>query len=126
MLRKVFTGASGVTKGGIVLPRGIVEINIDLYKIQRTAGKIARGVLFLESQEYIPETRIVDMRICEKEPEVPEMYQLSWKASSPQGSYPKVFSYKLITFNGHHIISLLFWEAFMFCITIRETKRQQQ
>jgi hypothetical protein len=121
MLRKVFANASGVSNGGIVLPHGIVEINIDLSKIQRTAGKIARGVLFLENKKYIPETCFVDMRICEKESEVPEMYQLSWKASSPQGSYPKVFSYKLIRFNGHHILSLLFWEAFMFCITIRET-----
>jgi hypothetical protein len=61
------------------------------------------------------------MRICPEESEVPEMYQISWKiAGSCKGAYPKVFSYKYMKYESYHIISLLFWEAFMFCITIED------
>lgn len=120
MLRKIFGDASGTSQGGIILPVGVVEINVDLYKIQRIAGKIARGALFLSKEIYIPESNIVDMRICPEESEVPDMYQISWKiAGSIKGPYPKVFSYKYMQYEEYHIISLLFWEAFMFCITIQ-------
>ncbi|MBN1806013.1 MAG: hypothetical protein JW837_12250 [Sedimentisphaerales bacterium] len=120
LIRKIFSDASRITEGGIILPANMVVINLDLYKIQRIAGKIARGVLFLSSKTFFPVSSIVDMRICEKESEVPEMYQLSWKVRPIKGSYPKVFSYRYFPFNEYHIISLLFWEAFMFCVTIKD------
>jgi len=120
MLRSIFSNASRTTTGGIILPANKVEINVDLARIERIAGKIARGVLFLSKQTFFPESNIVDMRLCEQESQVPEMYQLSWKAASIESSYPKVFSYKYFAFNRHHIISLLFWEAFMFCVTLKD------
>jgi len=120
MLHSIFSNASRTTTGGIILPTNKVEINVDLAKIQRIAGKIARGVLFISNKTFFPESNIIDMRICENESEVPEMYQLSWKAASIISSYPKVFSYKYLPFKRHHIISLLFWEAFMFCVTIQD------
>jgi hypothetical protein len=120
LLCKIFSDASRTTEGGIILPANMVEINLDLYKIQRIAGKIARGVLFISSKTFFPVSSIVDMRICEKESEVPEMYQLSWKVTPIKSSYPKVFSYRYFQFDKYHIISLLFWEAFMFCVTIQD------
>jgi hypothetical protein len=97
-----------------------VEINVDLVRIQRVAGKIARGVIFLKCGDYCPETNIVDMRLCETESEAPEMYQLSWKGTSMESTYPKVFSFKYFPYlQGYYILSLLFWEAFMFCVTIQ-------
>ena len=120
-LRNIFSSASRTSSGGILLPSNKVEINIDLFKIQRIAGKIARGVVFLKTGTYCPETNIVDMRICEAESEVPEMYQLSWKATSIESTYPKVFSFKYFPFlQEYYILSLLFWEAFMFCVTIQQ------
>jgi len=121
LLRKVFSGVSDTTGGGIALPDGIVEINLDIYRLHRIAGKIARGALFLSKGLYAPEENIVDMRTCQDESEVPEMYQLSWRlAGSINGPYPKVFSYKCAQYQNYHIISLLFWEAFMFCVTIED------
>ena len=121
LIRSIFGNASRTTKGGILLPADLVEINVDLYRIQRIAGKIARGALFLSCEKYIPEANIVDMRICPEESEVPDMYQISWKcAGSAKGPYPEVFSYKYMQHKQYHIISLLFWEAFMFCVTIEE------
>jgi len=121
MLRGIFSNASPTSSGGIILPANKVEINVDLVRIQRIAGKIARGVVFLKTGDYCPETNIVDMRICESESEVPEMYQLSWKATSMESIYPKVFSFKYFPFlQGYYILSLLFWGAFMFCVTIQQ------
>jgi hypothetical protein len=123
MLRNIFSTASGISAGGIVLPRGKIEVLVDEAKIQRVAGKIARGVLLLSIGAYVPESGIVDMRLCEKESEVPEIYRLSWQATSVTGRYPQVFSYRHLPFDSHHILSLLFWEAFMFCVTIRDAER---
>lgn len=123
ILRSVFSQASSVSKGGIILPARKVEFTVDLSRIERIAGKVARGALFLATGASVPETSIIDMRICEDESEVPEMYRLSWQATKPQGSYPKVFSYKYMPFEDYHIISLLFWEAFMFCVTMQTPSR---
>ena len=118
LLRAIFSEASDITQGGIILPSNMVVVDIDLVKIQKVAGKIARGVVFLNTYTYFPEINIVDMRICERESEVPEMYQLSWKGAPIVGSYPKVFSYKYFLLDDFHIISMYFWESFMFCVTI--------
>lgn len=120
MLRKIFADASGISAGGIVLPPGRIEVHVDEARIQRIAGKIARGILFLSTGIFAPESGVVDMRLCEKESEVPELYQLSWQATLIEGRYPQVFSYRHFLFEDHHIISLLFWEAFMFCVAIRD------
>ena len=121
-LRDIFSSASRSSKGCIALPGNKVEINIDLARIQRIAGKIARGVLFLATQTYFPERNIVDMTICENESEVPEIYQLCWQATSIESTHPKVYSYKYFPHNGYHFISLLFWEAFMFCVAIQDNE----
>jgi len=121
MLRDIFANASRISSGGIILPENKVVIDLDLFRIQRITGKIARGVLFLKTDDYCPETNIVDMRLCETVSEVPEMYQLSWKATSMESTYPKVFSFKYFPFlQGYYILSFLFWEAFMFCVTIQQ------
>ncbi len=122
MLRGIYSGVSRLTKGGTILPANKVEINVDLTRIQRVAGKVARGVLFLATQTYFPDRSIIDMRICESSSEVPEMYQLSWKATSTESAYRRVFSYKYLPYNGLHVLSLWFWEAFMFCVTIRDNE----
>ncbi len=119
ILRSVFSDVSGVTKGGIILPSHKVEFTADLYRIQRVAGKVARGALFLSTQMSVTEASIIDMRICEDESEVPEIYRLSWQTTKPEGSYLKVFSYKYMRFDEYHILSLLFWEALMFCVVIQ-------
>ena len=122
MLREIFSHASGISAGGIILPRGKIEVLVDEARIQRVAGKIARGVLFMSAGVCAPESDIVDMRLCEQEAEVPEMYQLSWRATEMKGRYPEVFSYRQLPFEGHHILSLMFWGAFMFCITVRDSE----
>ena len=122
LIRRIFSRASGITQGGIVLPHGRIEFTVDLARIQRIAIKIARGVLFLETGLCFPQSSVVDIRLCEKESEVPEMYQLSWQGAPIKGAYPNVFSYRYFALDSDNalILSLMFWGAFMFCITIQK------
>jgi hypothetical protein len=120
MLRKIFSAASLMTQGGIHLPSGMVEIALDEYRLQRVAAKIARGVLFLSIKQYFEDQQIVDMRFCLDESEVIDMYKISWELSSPSAVYTEVFSYKYFPDEGHHFLSMLFWKAFMFCVTVHD------
>ena len=122
MLRDIFSSASRVSEGGIILPANKVVINIDLARMQRIAGKIARGVLFLATQKYFPKRDIADMRICENPSEIPELYQLCLGAAPMEGTYSEVFSHSYFPYNGYHHISLFFWKAFMFCVTIQDNE----
>ena len=82
--------------------------------------------------------------MCEQEVDVPECYALSWElsktvveklppvdaagtvvagddhAGGPVAVCPEVFSYRIARVNGLFLCSLLFWEAFMFCMAFSE------
>jgi len=122
MLRKVFSSASLTTQGGIHLPSGMVEVILDECRLQRVAMKIALGVLFLAIGKYFTDRQIVDIRFCLSESEVVDMYRIAWQLSAMVAVDSKVFSYKYFYFAdmGHHILSMLFWEAFMYCVTVRD------
>lgn len=122
MLRKILEGVSPTTQGGIHLPSGMVQVSLDEYRLQRVAMKIARGVLFLATGRCFKDRQIVDIRFCLSESEVVDMYQLAWQVSPVFAVCPKVFSYKYFYFadRGYHILSMLFWEAFMYCVTVQD------
>lgn len=117
MMRSIVKTASRITKGGIHLPPEVVMLELNNNRLQRVAMKIARGVLCLNGIFYIPESSCIDLRNCQSEPEVPEIYKLSWQASpQPCGDYHKVFSYKYFYFENHHYATLFFWESVMYCL----------
>lgn len=116
MIRRILKTTTKVTEGGIHLPSGKIELSLDESRLQRVVIKIARGVLCLNDVAYIPESNCVDIRLCQSESEVIELYRLLWKASPLHGNYPKVFSYKYFHFDNNHLISLLFWESIMYCL----------
>jgi len=113
--RKLLQNFRFVTDGGIYLPSGIVQFSIDNYRIQRIALKIARGLIYNETGKYMPSKNAKDFRLCLREDEVPELYNLSFKASPIKGVCPKVFSYKYFEFDNHHLLSMFYWESFMSC-----------
>ena len=122
MLRNISKTASKITDGGIHLPAGKVQFSLDEYRLQRVVIKIARGVLSLNGIPFIKSSSCIDIRLCQSELEVPELYQLSWQASeTPCGDYHKVFSYKYFYFEGHHYVTLLFWESVMYCLCFNDS-----
>jgi len=113
--RKLLQNIKFITEGGIHLPAGVVQFAIEEYRIQRVALKIARGLLYLETNRYMPLENAKDIRLCLGEEEVPELYRLVFKASLLKGACRKIFSYKYFEFDTHHLFCMLFWESFMFC-----------
>lgn len=116
MIRNILKNVSNVTQGGIHLPHGKTEWSLDEVRLQQIALKIARGVLALNNIEYIPESNCVDIGFYENEDEVIELYRLLWQASPVYGICSRIFSYKFFHFDNKYLVSLLFWESFMYCL----------
>lgn len=142
LMRGVLDTERNTTNGGIVLPPGMVGLDVDLYRIQQVAIKIARCLFYRDQGQYMPYDNCKDIRLCEREDDVPEMYQLSWELSKanvhelppssaegttipsaddggrPVAECQKVFNYR----SAHieelqlHLYTLMFWEAFVFCM----------
>jgi len=133
MIRKILKGVSNITPGGIYLPKGIFQVELDEFRIQRVVLKIARGLFYLDNKSFIPLENAKDIRtFCLDENEVPDMYKLYWPVVRLNGVYPKVFSYKYFNtckysvsgkypeLDKLHRYSMFFWEAVMFCVTFEE------
>jgi len=119
IIRKILAQATTVTPGGIVLPPPIVQIPIDVYRVQQVALKIVQGLHFREFGQFLPKANCKDIRLCTHRDDVPECYSLTWQMKQFKTFCPAVFSYWCIDFPPKNLIlfSLLFWEAFMFCLT---------
>jgi hypothetical protein len=116
------------------------------YRIQQVVIKIGRCLFYRDHHRIMPYENCKDIRLCEREEDVPELYRLSWamskvnvsdlfpsepsrltivtdlKTGQPLAAYQKVFDYRsaYLAEEGMHLYSLRFWEAFMFCIAFKE------
>lgn len=115
MTRRLLTRFKRVTDSGIHLPPGIVQFNLDACRVERVAIKISQGLFYLDESRYLPRRNCKDIRLCQTEGEVPQLYQLSWRRGEAKSVLPGVFSYRRFEFENLHLFSMLFWEAFMFC-----------
>ncbi len=125
MIRKILKNVSGVTQGGILLPPGKIVCSLDELRLQRIAIKIARGVLALNDIVYISESNCFDLRFCENESEVIELYRTLWKISPVYAVYQKVFSHKYFYLDNVHYLCLLFWGSFMYCLCFKGNPASQ-
>ncbi len=146
LIRSVLRTSQSTTEAGIVLPPGIVRLSVDERRIQQVAIKVARCLYYRDHNQLLPYENCKDIRVCECEDDVPELYSLSWGLSKahideaqptkPDGTVvvadvqvgkavavePSVFSYRAAHVEGWYLCSLLFWEAVMFCMTFSEPK----
>lgn len=120
LLRSLLKTYTPITDGGIHLPHGVVQFKVSEIRLQRVVIKIAQGLFYLDHDRYIPRGNCKDIRMCLNISEVPEMYQLSWRGVSAKAVLPEAFSYQHFKVETLHLFSLLFWEAFLFCMAFRE------
>ena len=116
LIRRLLKTARTETEYGIHLPPGVVQLNVDNYRIERIAIKIAQGVFFRDHAQYLPRDKCRDIRFCERVEDIPEMYSNSWALAEPSTVCREVFSYRISFLDGMYFFSLLFWEAFMCCM----------
>lgn len=119
MARSLLKEFGTVTEGGILLPPGIVQFKLDVYRVQRVAIKIAQGLFYLDDGQHVPRENCKDIRLCESANQVPELYKLLGGAAEAKSVVPSVFSYWRSEFDDLHLFSMLFWEAFMFCAAFK-------
>jgi hypothetical protein len=115
MMRSILKSFTTITEGGIYLPPRIVQLSVDQYRTERVVIKIAQGVLYRDLGCHMPHANCKDIRLCLVESDVPESYSLSWQGAECVSVCPEVFSYRRFEFDGLQLLSMLFWEAFMFC-----------
>ncbi len=116
LIRGLLKRCKNHSPGGILLPPGVFHVSVENHRIQRIAVKIACGIFYHQHQRFMPRGNCKDIRICKSPEDVPEMYELSWYFGDLVTVCPKVFSYRTAPLDGRHYVSLLFWEAFMFCM----------
>jgi hypothetical protein len=145
LLRGILRMKETTTPGGLTLPRGMIRLDADEYRLQQVAIKIGRCLFYRDHGRVLPYESCKDIRLCECEDDVPEMYEESWrldkinlnepKPQQPDGSsvvvaYPEagtptsacqqVFSYRTAYADGLHFYTLMFWEAFAFCMVFED------
>ena len=146
LLRAILQTSQTTTGGGIVLPPGMVRLNVDEYRIQQVAIKIGRCLFYRDHKRFMPYENCKDIRLCEREEDVPEFYTLGWElskvkvnrlvpsepcgnvvavdneAGTPLTVCRQVFEYRAayIESKRSHLYSMRFWEAFMFCMAFED------
>jgi len=141
--RNILKTVRKTTDNGIVLPPGLHFIDADEYRLQRVVIKIGRCLFYRDHERVVPHDNCKDIRFCDREDAVPEIYRLSWdmskmqgsddvqdeiivvadeKLGRPQGSYAEVFSYRsaYIAASRLHYYNLNFWGAFMYCMAFED------
>lgn len=151
LLRELLATKRSVTSDGIHLPPGIYSLEIDLFRAQQVAIKIARCLHFRDYRVVMAPERCLDIRLCERETDVPERYRISWDCAkvpisdlrvSPggvvlppsghdgkaQAVLPEVFDYRSCHIEALdlYLYTLQFWESFMFCLTFGSVESARQ
>ena len=146
LLRSILRTSQKTADKGLLLPPGVVRIETDLCRLQQVAIKIGRCLFFRDHGKFMPYENCRDIRLCECEDDVPEVYTLSWEMSkvnvndlAPSGpsgivivrdteagqaltACRGVFDYRRAYLEPErvHFYTLRFWEAFMFCMAFDE------
>jgi hypothetical protein len=120
--RKLLGNIRSVTKGGIHLPEGTIQIALDGERIKRIAAKIARGILFISTERYFEEQSIVHMDFYTDPSEIIEPYKQTLRLNRFDGVCQDVFAHSHINFEGkgYRFLLMLFWKAFMFCVIVED------
>ena len=127
MIRRILANAGTTTRGGIILPAPLVEVSLDLCRLEQVALKVAQCIYYLDCGAYLPKALCKDIRPCVRLEAVPEWYKLSWGLGEFKGEYPDVFHYCCVDFPPEDLvlISMLFWESFLFCMTFESPSSSQ-
>lgn len=142
LIRSILKDAFSETPQGLTLPPGIVRLECNEYRLQQVPIKIARCLFYREHRRVMPRDNCRDIRLCHTECDVPEIYSLGWALSNPlkivpasptsslllrelgsgvpDAAYSPVFSYRRACFDGLHYYSLMFWEAFVYCLAFED------
>lgn len=115
MVRMILKEVKTKTEGGLILPPGLAQLTLDQGRLERVAVKIAQGLFYLDQERFLPRENCKDIHLCLSDTEAPELYRMSWECSLNKSVLPDIFSYRAFQLDSLHLVSMLFWQAVMFC-----------
>jgi hypothetical protein len=122
MIRHLLKDCKNKTPGGILLPPTVaVWVEQDLFRIQSVGVKIVQCLFSLESSRFVPRKNFDHWEMVEEaeklQPVFARLCQSDYKAVDP-----RVFCYWCCELEGCHYYAMLFWGAFMFCMSFLNPK----
>ncbi|MEA1927289.1 MAG: hypothetical protein U9N73_03720 [Candidatus Auribacterota bacterium] len=115
--------------GGIYLPGDLVAMSVEGNRINRVAGKIIRGLFWIENESFLPEETPYLLELIEPENHGRCKHPEYWepvKAQVSKGTYPGVFDYKYLYAKAGelqlHVWGMLFWDQIMIFIAHHHPK----
>jgi len=129
IIRQIQSTATTITEGGIYLPNGLARFSLNKKRLERVIRKIARGILFSSTDRYFKEQQIIGMDFYDDPYEfVKSSFEPALQLERLAGVYPDVFAHSHINFQGKcfRLLLMLFWKAFLFCVTVEDATSQNQ
>jgi hypothetical protein len=122
IILEIQSTAVTITEGGIHLPSGLARFTLDGGRLERVAVKIARGILFFSTERYFEEQQIIRVDFYDDPSKIIKPYRYALQVELPAGVYPDVFAHSHLNFQGKdfRLLLMLFWKAFMFCVTVKD------
>lgn len=122
IIRRMFREMTRQSPGGIHLPPNMVRVNFNMVRVQSVIMKIAKGLFYKDHGRHLSRDCCIHMEFCERVQDLQPIFCDLWRVRELQkdSAVPAVFRYWHMELDGQHYYSMLFWEAFMFCMIFRE------
>jgi len=124
LIRTVVREFNNTSPNGIILPYGKMWKSYKTKRINNVVWKIIRGLVFIETQEFLDINTPRSITITEKEKKPPVYFSYIVNEKS-KGSYQKTFDYKYKQFpevKNAQIWGLLLWDYFIVTVILHNPK----
>jgi hypothetical protein len=119
MIRHLLRDCKNETPGGILLPSTeIIWVEQDLFRIQNVGVKIAKCLFYKDYGRFVSRKNFDHWEIVEEANKLQPLFS-SLCQTEPKAIDPRVFCYWDDELDGFHYYSMLFWGAFMFCMSFQ-------
>jgi len=121
MLRHMGKECKNMTPGGILLPPTLVRVEFDLARVQRVAVKIVQCLFYKDFGKFVPRANFDHWEMVEEAGKLQPLFSDLCR-TEPKAVDPRVFAYWDGEHDGCRYYSMVFWGAFMFCMSFQNPK----
>ncbi|MBN2228263.1 MAG: hypothetical protein JW779_01645 [Candidatus Thorarchaeota archaeon] len=104
------------TSSGIILPPSIRAFDVNIVRVQNVTLKISQCIYFKEHGKFLPKLACKHCELFEKIEGLQPLYRVILEHIAPVSIAPNVFNYRYICLDGLHLLGLMFWGGYMFCL----------
>jgi hypothetical protein len=122
LIRRMIKECTLTSPGGIILPPPLIRVNCDTVRIQNVVLKIAQCLFYKDHDRHMPRSGCVHIQMCQDVPDLEPPFDDLFRVQEVEkkSAAPDVFRYWSVDLDGLHAYALLFWNAFMFCLFLKD------